>query len=212
VERPDTRTRIVAAALELFRMKGYGATGIAEILRKAEANSGSLYHFFPAKEDLLEAVLRRYQELMMPVVFEPVYGAIQDPIERVFGVLDGYRRMLIATDFEFGCPIGDLALETGSRFPTARQLAWANFAAWRGEVEKSYRAAAERFALGTDFAGLANFTLIAMEGGVMLARAQQSIEPFDAAVNQLRDYVERLAAPLKKTRKPMRNSKRKESR
>ena len=31
-----------------------------------------------------------------------------------------------------------------------------------------------------------------MEGGVMQARAYQTLEPFDASFNQLRDYFERL--------------------
>lgn len=45
------------AAMELFWEKGYGSTSISDILRKAGANSGSLYHFFPAKQDVLSAVL-----------------------------------------------------------------------------------------------------------------------------------------------------------
>ena len=53
----ETRERIVEAARQLFFKQGYAATGVAEILKAAEANSGSLYHFFPSKEDLLVAVL-----------------------------------------------------------------------------------------------------------------------------------------------------------
>jgi hypothetical protein len=34
--------------------------------------------------------------------------------------------------------------------------------------------------------------LTTMEGAVMLARAYQSIDPYDAAVTQLRDYFDRL--------------------
>ena len=55
--RPITRERIVEAARQLFFRQGYTATGISQILKAAEAKSGSLYHFFPSKEDLLAAVL-----------------------------------------------------------------------------------------------------------------------------------------------------------
>ena len=41
-----TRERLIHAAMELFFEKGYGASGMAEILEKADANSGSFYHFF----------------------------------------------------------------------------------------------------------------------------------------------------------------------
>ena len=39
---------------------------------------------------------------------------------------------------------------------------------------------------------MALFVLTTMEGAVMLARAYRSIEPYDAAVTQLRDYFDRL--------------------
>src|SRR5262245_45357299 len=56
-EPVPTRERILEAARHLFWEKGYAATGMAEILERAEANAGSFYHFFPGKESLLLAVL-----------------------------------------------------------------------------------------------------------------------------------------------------------
>jgi AcrR family transcriptional regulator len=41
VKAADTRQRIVDAARDLFREKGYTATGLAELLALAGANSGS---------------------------------------------------------------------------------------------------------------------------------------------------------------------------
>jgi AcrR family transcriptional regulator len=49
------------------------------------------YYFFPTKEDLLFAVLDWYTQNLWPQVISPVFDRIDDPIERVFGVLDGYR-------------------------------------------------------------------------------------------------------------------------
>ena len=54
---PDTRERLITAAMELFTLQGYERTGLAQIARKAAANPGSLYYFFPTKEDLLAATL-----------------------------------------------------------------------------------------------------------------------------------------------------------
>ena len=116
----DTRERLVEAARTLFLEQGYGATGVAQILKAADANSGSLYYFFPTKEDLLHAVLETYKDLLYPMVMKPVFDRVTDPIERIFGVLDGYRRMLLSTDCGVGCPIGNLALEVCDRLPAAR--------------------------------------------------------------------------------------------
>ena len=55
--KSDTRERLIEAARDLFLKQGYASTGIAQILEAADAGSGSLYYFFPTKEDLvLEAV------------------------------------------------------------------------------------------------------------------------------------------------------------
>jgi AcrR family transcriptional regulator len=54
-EASATRVRLVRAAMQLFAEKGYGSTSIADILRVARVNSGSLYYFFPGKQDLLIA-------------------------------------------------------------------------------------------------------------------------------------------------------------
>jgi TetR/AcrR family transcriptional repressor of nem operon len=190
----DTRDRLVSAARELFWKQGYHPTGIAQILREARCLSGSLYYFFPTKEDLLRAVLEQYRAMLEPRVLAPVFQRVSDPIERVFGILDGYRRQLAATKFLHGCPIGSLALEVGHTHPEARKLIAANFDAWRAAVEASFRGAAGRLPPDTDPRALAEFVLVTMEGAVMLARIHRSLRPFDAAVSVLRDHVDRLIA------------------
>jgi TetR/AcrR family transcriptional regulator, lmrAB and yxaGH operons repressor len=49
----DTRSRILQAAQRLFRKRGYHATGLNDILELAQAPKGSMYHHFPAgKEEI----------------------------------------------------------------------------------------------------------------------------------------------------------------
>src|SRR6266436_292643 len=107
----DTRERLLRAATELFLEKGYGATGMAEMLQRANANSGSFYYFFRSKEDLLLAVLDRYQEILYPVLLEPIWKTTRNPIDRIFRLLAKYRELILASNFAYGCPIGRLAME-----------------------------------------------------------------------------------------------------
>jgi TetR/AcrR family transcriptional repressor of nem operon len=187
-----TRDRLVEAARVLFWKHGYASTGIAQILKEADAGSGSLYYFFPTKEDLLLAGLEWYRENLHPAVIDPVFARVTDPIERIFGILDGYRQGLLATDFRHGCPIGNLALELADSHPAARQLLAVNFTGWRKAIEECVTAAAGRLPDSVNRTELALFVLTTMEGAVMLARAYQSIDPYDAAVTQLRDFFDRL--------------------
>lgn len=189
-----TRDRIIEVAMELFVFQGYGNTGLAQIARQAGVLPGSLYHFFPTKEDLLAATLEARLVLLKPQVLNPIWARIEDPMERVFGLMDGYRQMLRITDFAHGCPIGNLALELSESNPRIRPLLQRNFDNWLDAVEGCFREAADRLPEDTDPRQLALFVLTTMEGGVMLARTSRSFEPFDSAVASLRDYVERLVA------------------
>lgn len=180
--------------MRLFWEKGYGATSIADILREAEANSGSLYHFFPTKQDLLVAVLERYREGLYPMLLAPVWEAVPDPIERVFALLERYRELLVETDCFYGCPIGSLALEFHEPDPPVRALLAANFDAWTAAIRRCLDDAGDRLPADLDRLELAVFILTTMEGGVMQARTHRALDTFDAGVRQLRDYVTRLEA------------------
>src|SRR4051812_13695718 len=94
----DTRTRIVETAMELFWLKGYGSTSIADILSRSQVNSGSLYYFFPGKQDVLAAVLEAYRDGIGTMLLEPPWSGTGDPVERVFALLGSYRRALVETD------------------------------------------------------------------------------------------------------------------
>lgn len=188
----DTRERIVETARQLFFENGYHATGIAQILKASGANSGSLYHFFPSKEDLLVAVLQKYMGMLHPVVMAPSFDRVSDPVDRIFAVLDGYRRWLEQTGFRLGCPIGNLALEVGNSHPQARALIAENFEAWCQAIREQIDNASGRLPSDVDPHALARHVLATMEGAVMLARAYRDFEPFDQSMNQLRDYFDRL--------------------
>ncbi len=191
---PSTADRLVFAAMKLFSEKGYGSTSVADILREADANAGSLYHAFPTKQDVLLAVLNLYREGIGPMLLGPAWDGVQDPIERVFALLAGYRRALELTDCTYGCPIGSLALELHEPDPPVRQLLAMNFDGWVAAVEDCLDEAADRLPAGVDRQALAQLVLTVMEGGVMQARTHRSLGPFDASVAGLRDYFDRLQA------------------
>jgi TetR/AcrR family transcriptional regulator, transcriptional repressor for nem operon len=191
--RPTTE-RLLESAMRLFLEKGYASTSVADILREAQAHSGSLYHAFPTKQDLLIAVLDRYRDGIGPMLLEPAWAGVDDPIERIFALLGRYRFALEITDYGYGCPIGSLALEIHEPDPPVRDALVANFDAWVDAVETCLDAAADRLPPDLDRRGLAQGVLTVMEGGVMQARTHRDPAPFDASVAMLRDHLSRLLA------------------
>jgi AcrR family transcriptional regulator len=206
-QQPPTRDRIVFAAMRLFWEKGYGTTSIADILREAGALSGSLYHFFPTKQDLLIAVLQLYREGIHPMLLQPAWEGVDDPIERVFALLAQYRRALVDTECFYGCPIGSLALELHEPDPPVRELLAVNFDGWVNAIEQCLVEAGNRLPADLDRRELAQFVLTTMEGGVMQSRTHRTTQAFDASVRMLRDYFDRLEASAGTTaRSPERSS------
>jgi TetR/AcrR family transcriptional regulator, transcriptional repressor for nem operon len=190
----ETRDRLVFTAMQLFAEKGYGSTSVADILKAAGANSGSLYHFFPTKQDLLLEALARYRDGIGPMLLEPAWQGVEDPIERVFALLAAYRAMLERTECLYGCPIGSLALEIHEPDPPVRELLAINFNGWVAAIERCFEQAGSRLPADLDRRALAVFTLTTMEGGVMQSRTQRTLAAFDQSVAMLRDYVRRLEA------------------
>lgn len=203
-----TRERLIATAMQLFWQKGYGATSVADILQAADAKSGSLYHFFPGKQDLLLAVLARYREGLRPMLLDPAWARESDPIGRVFALLARYRASIVQTDCTYGCPIGALALELHEPDPVVREALAVNFAAWTAAIEECLVGAGDRLPADVDRRELAQLVLTVMEGGVMQARTHRDVAFFDGSVRQLAAYFAELAKRARTQRRPRKPSRR----
>ena len=107
-----TRDRLIHSALFLFWERGFAGTSMSDLLAHAQVNSGSFYHFFESKEALLKAVLDEYLAGLGPQIVAPAYEQTNDPIERIFAILAGYRGRILFTNCQYGKP---------SRSPTDRR-------------------------------------------------------------------------------------------
>ena len=52
-----TRRRIIDAAIDLFAEAGYGGTGLAEILKRADVTKGAFYYHFEGKDQVADAII-----------------------------------------------------------------------------------------------------------------------------------------------------------
>jgi TetR/AcrR family transcriptional regulator, transcriptional repressor for nem operon len=190
VSKPQasTRDRLINAARYLFWARGFAGTSMAELLAHAEVNSGSFYHFFDSKEALLREVLEGYLQLLRPMVVDPAFAKVGEPLERIFAILAGYRERILATGCQYGCPLGRLALEIDPENAPAHDLIARNFQGWIEAVRECILEMKLALPPETDTDALATYVLVVMEGGVMLSRSYHSVDPFDRAVAQLREH------------------------
>src|ERR1700712_3054075 len=92
VKSSATRERVIHSARFLFWERGFAGTSMADLLAHAKVNSGSFYHFFDSKEALLREVLRGYLYALRPMVVDPAFATTEEPVERIFAILEGYRQ------------------------------------------------------------------------------------------------------------------------
>jgi TetR/AcrR family transcriptional repressor of nem operon len=197
--KSTTRERLITTAAELFWKQGYAQTGVNEIIQQAKATSGSFYHFFPTKEDLLLAVVDHVAEIFETEVFCPVSEASGNAVERLFTVLGRYRQRLQDSGFVFGSPMGSLAAEVSENHPLVHTRLVEIQATWTERIEELLMDAGDRLSGDLDRSSLARFVVSAMEGAALQARVTHNLALFDASVAQLRNYFSLLELPERRT-------------
>src|SRR5438309_4031560 len=89
----QTRQRIIASAMRCVAEVGYSQATIREIARAADMTSGSLYHYFPNKSELLQATGEEIEEIVAPRL-RAAAGQHDDVNDRIDAVLDESTRLV----------------------------------------------------------------------------------------------------------------------
>jgi TetR/AcrR family transcriptional regulator, lmrAB and yxaGH operons repressor len=173
-----TRQRLVTAAAELFRRRGYAGTGIKAILDAAGAPYGSLYHHFPGgKAELGRVVVEEGGAAYLALV-EAFFRPDVDPVDATREFFAGGVELLESTGFVDACPIASIAAEIADTDEPMRAAAAAAFESWIDAL------AAHLVSHGVEpararAAGVELFCLV--EGCLLLARTTRSAAPVRTA-------------------------------
>jgi len=76
----QTRAALVAAGRQLFGQRGFAETSVEEIARQARVTTGALYHHFPTKAALFEAVFEQLHGQILEASGRMAAGA-RDEVE-----------------------------------------------------------------------------------------------------------------------------------
>jgi AcrR family transcriptional regulator len=86
-----TRRKIMNAAVDLFTEVGYQATGLGDIIERAEMTKGALYYHFDSKDALASAIIEEGANTALTAfrdIGEPSAPALENMIHGVFVVAD----------------------------------------------------------------------------------------------------------------------------
>jgi TetR/AcrR family transcriptional repressor of lmrAB and yxaGH operons len=189
--RTDTRSKMIHAAAELFRQRGYHATTFSDVVRESGAPRGSTYFHFPGgKAELAREATARAGEEMEELVDEAARHA-DDPASLVRALAQIFASRLERSGYQGGCPIATMVLELAPRDEEFSAAFDSVFARWRAALITRF----EPLGLAPGRAKVfADLTISALEGALILSRAARSTEPFTTTTEALISAIDHDAA------------------
>ena len=181
-----TRARIVEEAAALIHERGVASTTLEDVKLAAGVSGSQMYHYFPDKNELVQAVIDYQAETIVHH---------QGLVLRSPGGVEAWRNMVITaakhTKAKGGCPLGSLGGQLAESDPEARALIAAAFDEWAAIIGEALRSLHSERKLSSDIDpdDLATTLLATLQGGLLLAQVQRSIRPFETAVNTLLDLA-----------------------
>jgi AcrR family transcriptional regulator len=185
----DTRDKMIAGAASLLSQRGLQGTSLSDVLELTDAPRGSIYHHFPGgKNEMVAEALT----MLGTIVAERIRAAEVTKPEQVSDeFVNGWRSFVEMTDFRAVCAVSAVTVGAGADAEVLLPAVASTFGSWREALADAY---ARTGLAKADAKRLALTAVAALEGALILARAEQSMEPFDAVQRDLSDLAKAAAA------------------
>ncbi|MGX1563848.1 TetR/AcrR family transcriptional regulator [Streptomyces sp. NPDC055506] len=180
-----SRDRMVLSAAALLSEYGASATSIDRVLAHSDAPRGSVYYHFPdGRAQLINEAVALAGDFIAGLIDAAMQA--DDALAAIDAFFGLWRQRLVDSDFRSGCPIVAVAVETNDDAPQLARSAAAVFSRWQEALaglflknglpeERSKR--------------LAAFIIAAVEGAVIMCRAEESTAHLEAAAAEIHELL-----------------------
>lgn len=188
-----TRSKIVATAADLMRVRGVGGTTLDDVISASQVSKSQLYRHFEDKQALVRAVIELVGERTISGERERLGNV------RTFAGLRRWRDAVVERtslqDGRYGCPLGSLANEVSDQDSIARTKLHDLFVAWQELFEELLRRFQRDGVLpqGADVTHLATGFVAAVQGGYLLAQTSRDVTPMSTAIDMAITHLHLLA-------------------
>jgi TetR/AcrR family transcriptional regulator, lmrAB and yxaGH operons repressor len=184
--RSDSRSRMIHAASQLFRQRGYHATAFSDVIQASGAPRGSIYFHFPGgKQELAREAIALAGDEIEQMVAAAARGDGPGAFVRALGDMMAAR--LEGSGYRSGCAIATMVLELVPQSEALSSEFEMVFGRWRRALARQF----EIWGITPERApDLADLVMSVVEGGLVVSRAARHIDSFRTAIEALAELVE----------------------
>ena len=200
-EKGDARTRLLDAARDVIRRKGFDATTVDDLCEAAGVTKGAYFHHFKSKEALGVAAAETWSEQTGALFAAASYQKVERPLDRILAYVD-LRMKLIDGDLpDFTCLVGTMAQVVYDQYPTIRDACGESIAGHAETLEAMIAEAVRESGADGDFSpqSLALHIQASIQGAFVVAKAMNDSDRARDSLVHLRRYLELVLKPTKET-------------
>jgi TetR/AcrR family transcriptional repressor of nem operon len=192
--KPDARTKLLDAAIELVRAQGYAGTTVDDLCRKAGVTKGAFFHHFESKDALAISAADYWTEATGTLFARAPYHDHEDPLDRVLAYVDFRRALLKGDPAVFTCFVGTAVQEAFATKDDIRAACKNSIFGHAETLVADISAAMRKHKIKGDWTAqsLALHTQAVLQGAFILAKASGSAAVAIESADHLRRYIELL--------------------
>ena len=193
---PDSKLRLLDAAIDAIRANGYDATTVDDVCAAASLTKGAFFHHFRSKDDLAIAAAQRWGDTTGALFETAPHHLPDDPRERVLAYIDFRKALLRGAPKDFSCLLGTMVQATYASRPAIREACRTGIFGHAATLVDDIEAAKARYASDAEWTAesLALHTQAVLQGAFILAKADDGARIAVESLDHLRRYVALLFA------------------
>lgn len=193
-ERGGARSRLLEAARDVIRAKGFAATSVDDLCGAAAVTKGAFFHHFGSKEALGVAAAEFWAETTSGFFAAAPYHEPVDALQRVLAYVAFRKAIIMGELAEFTCLVGTMAQEVYAISPDIRDACGRSMFGHTATLEADIETARRERGIAGDWTAesLARHTQAVIQGGFVLAKAGNDPGLARESLDHLDRYIRHL--------------------
>lgn len=185
-----TRQHIIEKAAIVFNRKGYAGTSMDDIMKATGLKKGGIYGNFKSKNAIAVEAFDYAVALVTKRVRKRSLQKSKS-YEKLQASIDFYREHIFNEPVEGGCPILNMAPEVDDTNPELRGRVVKAMENWQYSIQRVIEKGIQKGEINSDVhpEEFAIFFVAALEGGILLSRANKQSKHLHVVLNQLEKMI-----------------------